>query len=44
METLKEVLIYVGITALLIPFCCMCLRELKDTIDYLKGYDDEKEN
>lgn len=44
METLKEILIYVGAIVLLIPFCCMCLRELKDTIDYLKDYNDEKEN
>lgn len=34
METIKNILMYVGIVAILIPFVCMCLITIKDTIDY----------
>lgn len=36
MGFIKEFLIVVGIVAILVPFVCMCLMTIKDTIDYLR--------
>lgn len=35
MEIIKEILLWVGIVAILVPFVCMCLITIKDTIDYI---------
>lgn len=43
METIKEILLWVGIVAILVPFICMCLITIKDTIDYLKDEEIDEE-
>ena len=41
MEIIKEILLWVGIVAILVPFVCMCLMTIKDTIDYITDKGEE---
>lgn len=42
MEFVKEIIFFVGVVAILVPFVCMCAIFIKDTVDYITDKEEEE--